>query len=123
YAYQVAGRGLPQDQVVAANRVATAELRPDLTVLLSLPVDEGLKRATKRGPHDRMERADRAFHERVMRAFAEFATKEWQAARPEAGPVVTVDARGTVEDVFARVIAALEKRWPGIFARTPAHQR
>lgn len=115
YAYQVAGRGLPQEEVGAANRLATSELRPDLTVLLSLPVEEGLARASSRGPHDRMERADAAFHDRVARAFDEFATKDWLAAHPEAGPVVTVDARGTVDDVFARVLSTLAKRWPGTF--------
>jgi dTMP kinase len=116
YAYQVAGRGLPHEQVGAANRLATAELRPDLTVLLSLPVEEGLARAAERAPHDRIERADAAFHERVARAFVEFATREWQAAHPEAGPVVTVDARGSAQEVFGRVLATLEQRWPGNFA-------
>ena len=123
YAYQVAGRGLPQEEVAAANRLATGGLRPDVTLLLSLPVAEGLKRATRRGPHDRMEQSDSAFHERVARAFEQFATKEWQDAHPEAGPVVIVDARGRVEDVFARVLASLERRWPGTFARTPVHQQ
>ena len=116
YAYQVAGRGLPQEEVSAANRLATAELRPDITVLLSLPVKEGLQRAGERGPHDRMERADAEFHERVARAFEEFATKDWQSAHPEAGLVVSVDARGSVEDVLARVLATLRQRWPRTFA-------
>jgi dTMP kinase len=118
YAYQIAGRGLPTEEVRTANRLATSALRPDLTVLLTLPVEEGLARATKRGPHDRMERADAAFHERVARAFEEFATREWQRAHPEAGPVVTVNARGSVEEVFARVLAAVEERWPGTSTET-----
>src|SRR5687768_6421771 len=46
YAYQVAGRGLPHEQISAANRLATSDVRPDLTVLLSLPVEQGLARAT-----------------------------------------------------------------------------
>lgn len=119
YAYQVAGRGLPQEQVGAANRLATAELRPDLTLLLSLPVQEGLVRAAKRGggARDRMEQAESAFHERVANAFAEFATQEWQSAHPEAGPVMIVDARGSVQEVFARVIGVLRQRWPGTFAQ------
>lgn len=117
YAYQVEGRGLPYDQVGAANHLATSELRPDMTVLLSLPVKEGLARVVKRGPHDRMEQADAEFHERVAAAFAEFATKEWQAAHPEAGPVVSVDARGSMQEVFARVLGSLAKRWPGTFAK------
>lgn len=123
YAYQVAGRGLPQEEVVVANRLATAEVRPDITVLLSIPAEEGLARAKQRGPRDRMEREDGAFHERVTRAFAEFATREWQAAHPDAGPVVGVDARGSVEEVFARVRGALEKRWPGFSQKNPVHQR
>jgi len=123
YAYQVAGRGLPEEEVAAANRLATGSLRPDVTLLLSLPVAVGLKRATRRGPHDRMEQSDAAFHERVARAFEQFATQEWQDAHPEAGPVVIVDARGSVADVFARVLASLERRWPGTFARTPVHHQ
>jgi dTMP kinase len=121
YAYQIAGRGLPHEDVRVANRLATADLRPDVTLLLSLPAEEGLKRAKSRGPHDRMERADAAFHERVARAFQEFATREWQTEHPEAGPVVTVDARGAVEEVFSRVLTALAQRWPGTFALTKAH--
>jgi dTMP kinase len=120
YAYQVAGRGLPHEQVGAANRLATAELRPDITLLLSLPVEQGLARVTRRGAHDRIEQAEGEFHERVAQAFAEFATKEWQGAHPEAGPIVTIDARGTVEDVFSRVLAALEKRWPGTSPKSVA---
>jgi dTMP kinase len=115
YAYQIAGRGLPREEVRAANRLATAGLRPDLTLLLSLPAGEGLSRATQRGPYDRMERSKPEFHDQVADAFAQFATADWQAAHPEAGPVVTVDARGAVDEVFDRVIACLRERWPGTF--------
>ena len=59
-----------------------------------------------------MERADDGFHQRVEQAFAEFSTREWQAAHPEAGPIVSVDARGTVDEVFARVTDTLASRWP-----------
>lgn len=116
YAYQVAGRGLPQGEVIAANKLATATLRPDVTMLLSLPVEDGLRRANERGPHDRMERADLEFHERVARAFEKFPTAEWQAAHPEAGPVIAVDAAGTEEQVFRRLLDTLARRWPGTFA-------
>ena len=115
YAYQVAGRGLPHEEIVAANRLATGALRPDLTILLSLPVAVGLARAAQRSGRDRMEQEDPAFHERVAQAFAEFATQEWQAAHPEAGPVQSVDARGSTKDVFTRVLSVLHGRWPDIF--------
>lgn len=110
YAYQMAGRGLPHDQVMAANRLATAALRPDLTVLLALPASEGLSRAQKRSAKDRMEQADAGFHERVAKAFGEFATAEWQQANPEAGPIVTVDALGTEAEVHARILKAVSVR-------------
>ena len=118
YAYQVAGRGLPHDQVGAANRLATADVRPDLNVLLMLPAEEGLARVTRRGAHDRMEQADAEFHRRVASAFAEFSTTEWQTAHPESGPVATVDARGGEQDVFTRLLTALAQHWPGIFQST-----
>lgn len=107
YAYQTAGRGLPHDQVVAANKLATATVRPDLTILLTMPASEGLSRAQKRGAKDRMEQAEAGFHERVVQAFAEFATAEWQQANPEAGPIVTVDALGTEAEVHARILKAV----------------
>lgn len=119
YAYQVEGRGLPQEDVAAANRFATGGLRPDVTLLLSFPVAEGLARAARRpAGHDRMEQEAREFHERVARAFDGFATPEWQAAHPEAGPVERIDARGAPREVFARVLAALRPRWPDIFPAT-----
>ena len=115
YAYQVAGRGLSHEHVSAANRLATSELRPDLTILLNIPVDLGLARASQRGPRDRMEQADGGFHQRVAAAFGEFASAAWQDAHPEAGTVVAVDATGSVEEVFARVqgtLAGMARKFP-----------
>jgi len=113
YAYQCAGRGLPQEEVRAANRLATAGLVPDATFLLTLPVSEGLARAERRGAPDRIERATGDFHDRVASAFTQFATAEWQRAHPECGPIVSIDARGSEGDVFARVVSELGRRWPG----------
>ena len=103
YAYQIGGRGLPENEVRGANIFATGGLVPDVTVLLTLPVAEGLSRASKRGAADRMEQAERAFHERVESAFAVFATQEWQSAHPECGRIVPVPAVGTVDEIEERV--------------------
>src|SRR5690349_15006177 len=115
YAYQGAGRGIPDDHLVAANRVATQGAAPDLTVLLDLPPDEGLSRVARRGAHDRIEQATTAFHARVAAAFRQFATAEWQQRHPECGPIAVVDARGSEGEVFARIHAVLRGRWPGFF--------
>lgn len=123
YAYQYVGRGLPEDAVRESNRLATAGLVPDLTLLLTLPVREGLARAAARGGHDRMERADAEFHDRVAAAFREFAAPAWQASHPECGPIVVVDARGDEQSVFDRLLSALHARWPASFPQSPRSVR
>lgn len=99
-AYQVAGRGLPRDAVLAAHAMATGGLEPDLTLVLDVPVGEGRARqqAAGKGP-DRIEREDEAFHERVRSAYA-----------AAAGPgVVHLDAArpaGIVQEAAWRQVAA-----------------
>lgn len=115
YAYQGVGRGLDEDMLRAANAMATNGLVPDLTLLLSLPVETGLSRASSRGERDRMERAELAFHERVAHAYDTFVTPDWQRGHPECGPVVTIDANGSEREVFDRVVSALRSRWPENF--------
>jgi dTMP kinase len=116
YAYQIAGHGLPEEEVRAANRFATAGLSPDLTLLLSFPVTEGLARAGRRAAaHDRIEAMGESFHRRVAAAFGTFADPSWQQDHPECGPIVPIDAEGREEEVAARVHAALSARWPGTF--------
>ena len=119
YAYQIAGHGLPEDEVRAANHFATGGLVPDLTLLLTFPVTEGLARAARRATaHDRMESMGELFHRRVAAAFDSFADPSWQLDHPECGPIVGIDAKGLEEDVTKRVAAALSARWPGTFPRT-----
>ncbi|HEY2374385.1 MAG TPA: dTMP kinase [Gemmatimonadaceae bacterium] len=115
YAYQGAGRGISEDDLAAANRMATAGLAPDLTLLLDLSADEGLARVARRGAHDRIERATNSFHARVAAEFRRFATAEWQHQHPECGPIVVVDARDSEGEVFARVHEVLRLHWPASF--------
>ena len=112
YAYQVAGRGLPEEDVRRANALATGGLVPDLTLLLDLPSGAGLERAARRSAHDRIEQSGAAFYDRVRAAFVEFATPAWQQRHPEAGQVVLVDASGDEATVAGRIAAAVSQRWP-----------
>lgn len=115
YAYQGAGRGIPEADIATANRIATGGLRPDLTLLLDISAQEGLARIVHRGTHDRMERTAGGFHDRVADAFRHFATPEWQSRHPDCGPIAVVDARGTENEVFQRLHAVLRQRWPTFF--------
>ncbi|MCY3656572.1 MAG: dTMP kinase [Chloroflexi bacterium] len=78
-AYQHHGRGLPRETVDAVNAAATGALTPDLTLLLDLSPDEGLRRAGRAG--DYMEREALAFHERVRDGYGELARSEPQRWR------------------------------------------
>jgi dTMP kinase len=66
-AYQMAGRGLPPEVVLPANRAAAEGLVPDLTLILDLPPDLGRARQEASGKRlDRLERESPEFHRRVM---------------------------------------------------------
>lgn len=107
YAYQIAGRGLSDDEVRRANDLARAGVVPDLTLLLVVPEDERARRASMRGMSDRMEQAGDLFHERVAAALMTFLDPAWQANHPECGPVIAVNASGTEDEVFARILNVL----------------
>ncbi len=115
YAYQVHGRGLPFEAVRTANALATGGLVPDVTLVFSLDAAVRNVRAQARGHADKIERAGADFHERVAAAFTRFVQPDWQAAHPECGPIVAIDAAGEEEAVFERVLAALASRWPAAF--------
>ncbi len=115
YAYQCAGHGLDEGAIRGVNQFATAGLIPSLTLLLDLPVGEGVQRASARGAPDRVERLGEGFHRRVALAFREFATSGWQVQHGECGPIELVDAKGTKAEVSARLWARLVARFPETF--------
>jgi dTMP kinase len=115
YAYQIVGRGLPEPEVRAANRLATGGLVPDLTLLLDVHAAHGLKRADARGKRDRIERSGDDFHVSVANAFREFADPKWQHSHPECGPIKLIDGTGDEAAVNARVVSALTSAFPKPF--------
>jgi len=73
-AYQGVGRSLSIGEIERLSQFATSGLRPDVTVLLDVPVTEGLGRTSLRDElPDRLEAESGAFHERVREAFRELA--------------------------------------------------
>lgn len=76
YAYQGGGRGLPAARIRALEDWVQQGLRPDLTLLLDIPVEQGLRRAGKRGAPDRFEREHGEFFERVRAAYLSAAAHE-----------------------------------------------
>jgi len=73
-AYQGFARGLDLEWLMAANKVATSGLTPDLTLVLDLPVSVGLaRRRADRGQQNRLDCETERFHRRVRRGFLTLA--------------------------------------------------
>ncbi len=70
--YQGYGRGLDLEMVENINNVATQGMKPDLTVLLDIPVETGFARKTAKKP-DRFEQEELAFHHRVREGYLKLA--------------------------------------------------
>ncbi|HTK45132.1 MAG TPA: dTMP kinase [Patescibacteria group bacterium] len=98
-AYQGYGSGLPIDELRAIGAVATAGLRPDLTILLDVPPEVGLARKAA-DARNRFEASfDLEFHRRVRAGFLELARQEPDRWR-------VIDAARDPDAVFADVLAA-----------------
>jgi dTMP kinase len=117
YAYQVAGRGLDEAEIRAANRLATGGLVPDVTLLLDVSAAQGLGRADARGKRDRIEKSGDEFHQRVNAAFRQFADPAWQASHPECGPINLIDGTGDERTVHERLVSILAATFPQLFGR------
>lgn len=76
YAYQGGGRGQPAQRIAGLEQWACAGVKPDLTLLLDLPVATGRARAAGRGAADRIEAEADAFFERVRAVYRERAAAE-----------------------------------------------
>ena len=101
YAYQGGGRGQPRERIAELERWAADGLKPDLTLLLDVPVTTGRSRAAGRQEHaDRIEREDIAFFERIHGAYLERAMAEPARFR-------VLDATRSPEQVLEAAVAAL----------------
>jgi len=74
-AYQGYGRGIDIDTVIKLCDLSSGQLKPDLTFLLDMPVEQGLARK-KSSRHDRFESEEIAFHQRVRDGFLQLAQRE-----------------------------------------------
>ncbi len=102
-AYQGAGRGFSPELISQIVQLATEGLKPDLTLLFDLSIDESGVRTRRRseGKHkneggDRLDSEDVAFHMRVREAYLRLAAAERDRFR-------IVQSHGSVEDTHLQV--------------------
>jgi dTMP kinase len=81
YAYQGAGRGIPAQRIAVLENWVQGPLRPDLTIVMDLPVAQGLERAGKRSTPDRFETEAMGFFERVRQGYLNIAQEEPRRVR------------------------------------------
>jgi dTMP kinase len=103
--YQGGSGGVPAPVISALERLTLRGVMPNLTVMLDIPVEEGLARAgRRRGALDRFESQETAEHERIRRAFIDIAEEE-------SNRCVVIDARKpealVAEDVWEAVAERL----------------
>jgi len=102
YAYQGGGRGIDAQRIAGLEAWVQGALRPDLTLLLDIPVAIGLARAGERGALDRFEREQLAFFERVRQSYLDQA-----AAQPQRYRVI--DAAQPLDAVQAQIATVLDR--------------
>jgi dTMP kinase len=103
-AYQGAAGGTDSGLIAALETYILEGTRPDLTLIFDLPVAVGLERAHARaGAEMRFESKGQAFHERLREGFLGIA-------KAEPDRCAVIDAQGSLDDVEARVWAAVDER-------------
>lgn len=103
-AYQGAAGGASGSLIQALERYVLGETRPDLTLILDLPVEAGLARAASRAHAEtRFEQKGVEFHRRLREGFLAIA-------RVESDRCAVIDAQAPPDEVEAAIWAAVEAR-------------
>ena len=103
YAYQGYARGLGLDFVRKINAYAEEKYMPDLVIFINLSPADAFARKKGADENDRLEQAGLAFHERVYEGYLALAGADKEH-------IVTVDGKGTPDEIFAEVLAALKEK-------------
>ncbi|MGQ0675971.1 MAG: dTMP kinase [Rhodospirillales bacterium] len=103
-AYQGYGQGVGRAAVETLYKIVVGDFRPDLTLILDLPVAAGLERTAQRGEENRYERMGMEFHQRLRDGFREIA-------RLEPGRCVMIDAARPADDVAEAIVAAVNQKF------------
>jgi len=102
YAYQGGGRGIDTGVIARLEELVQGDFRPDLTLLLDVPVEVGLARASKRGAMDRFEQEKVGFFEKVRKCYLEMA-------KASPGRYQVVDASMPLDEVQKQIAAILQR--------------
>lgn len=98
------GKGLKPEDVQKLYDIVIGDFKPDLTIIMDLPIEKGLERALKRdASSNRYERMGAAFHENLRQAFLTIA-------RQEPGRCAVVNADRPIEELHDAITALVTER-------------
>lgn len=103
-AYQGYARGLDLSIIRALDEIVVPDLKPFLTFLLDLDVEEGLRRNRSAQKEDRFEMETLEFHTRVRKGFLQIASHETERIK-------VIDASRSTEEVNREITGIIEKLW------------
>ena len=111
-AYQGYGHGYDLDAIKQLDALMLSDVKPDLTIILDIPAQEGIERSTRRlagealgfdREEDRFERLDIEFHEKLRQGFLDIAAQESERC-------VVLDAGQSIDAVAAKVREIIDDR-------------
>ncbi len=102
-AYQGYGRGISLELINNLNKFLLDEFKPKITILLDLPVEQGLARNRNINKNDKFEFEDISFHNKVREGFLKLAALE-----PER--FIIVDATKTFEEIASEIYENIKER-------------
>lgn len=102
--YQGIVRDFGVELIEQLNDISTNNTYPDITLLLDVPVEIGLKRRGESEKMDRLDMEDQSFHEKVRQAYLRLA-KENKGNR-----WIIVDASGDIEEIASNIWNIVESK-------------
>ena len=100
YAYQGGGRGIDHDRIQTLEQWVQQDLRPDLTLVLDLPIEVGLERAGKRSAPDRFESEAHNFFHKVREAYLDIAKNDPQRVKVIDASLPLTQVQSQIETVI-----------------------
>ena len=104
-AYQGMGMGLGRETIQRLKKLVVGNFSPDLTLIMDLQVEEGIRRTEKRfGERNRYDKMDLHFHKRVREEFLEIASTERKRC-------VVIDSNESIEIIGQNIVNVVNKRF------------
>ncbi|PIQ80786.1 MAG: dTMP kinase [Candidatus Pacebacteria bacterium CG_4_10_14_3_um_filter_34_15] len=102
--YQGMVRGFGKKMIEQLNNISTSRTLPDLTLLLDVPVNKGLKRRENSGTINRLDMEAKNFHNKVRKAYLELAEED------KSGRWRVINAAKSIENVEEQMWEAISDK-------------